>query len=193
MQELKVNLPIQYLPGARTIRFRETQSYVMDFSLFRTPEREKQFKWVGPIADEAVYFYKKRGNPLQLRSVEDAKQFTVAVRHQGLVLTELQKQGFTKLELVPNPDGNLQMLSLGRVELSIGETPMGVKYKLKELKLPSDALEQTPVKLLDFPLYIACTMDIPDEVIGRWQVALNKVKASKKYVQIYNKYMAAEN
>ena len=190
LKELNLSYEIQLLPGARGEKLLDEGAHVMNFSLFRTSERKNQYKWIGPIAEDAVYFYKKKGNPIDIQTLEDAKNVKrVACRHKGLVFNVLQKEGFTNLALTTNPDDIIKKVVMRRVDLSVSETPLGVKYWLRKLNFPADALEQTPVKLVEFPLYIACTKDIPDEVIQQWQEALEHIKASEMYTQIYNKYM----
>lgn len=190
MKELNVNYEIQLLPGARGEKLLDEGSRIMNFSLFRTAGRENRYKWIGPIAEEAVYFYKKKGNPLDILTLEDAKKVKrVACRHKGLVLSVLEKEGFTNLDLTTKPEGIIRKVALGIADLSVSETPLGVKYWLRQANLPPDTLEQTPVKLVEFPLYIACSKDIPDEVIQQWQEALDRINASETYTRIYNKYM----
>lgn len=113
----------------------------------------------------------------------------MACRHKGLVLSVLQKEGFANLDLATKPDGIIRKVAMGIVDLSVSETPLGVIYWLRKANFPPDILKQTSVKLLEFPLYIACTKDIPDEVIQQWQEALGRIKASATYTQIYNKYI----
>ena len=43
--------------------------------------------------------------------------------------------------------------------------------------LTEDALQQTPVKLLESDLYIAASLDFSDSEIALWQQALNRLKA----------------
>ncbi len=61
MKVLNLNYEIQLLPGARGEKMLEEGVRVMNFSIFRTLEREKQYKWIGPIAEDAIYFYKRKG------------------------------------------------------------------------------------------------------------------------------------
>ncbi len=190
LKKLNLNYEIQLLPGARGEKLLDEGTRVMNFSLFRTLEREKRYKWIGPIAEDAIYFYKKKGNPIVIKTFEDAKKVKrVACRHKGLAFSVLQKEGFTNLDPTTKPDRIIKKVMMGLADLSVSETPLGVKYWLKKATLPTDALEQVPVKLVEFPLYIACTKDIPDEVIQQWQEALEHIKASATYTQIYNKYM----
>ncbi len=190
LKELKLSYEIQILPGARGEKLLEAGSRVMNFSLFRTAERENHYKWIGPIAEDSIYFYKKKGSPLRIQTLEDAKGANrVACRHKGLVLSVLQKEGFTNLDLTTKPEGIIRKVTMGVADLSASETPLGVKYWLRTTGLPADTLERTPVKLLEFPLYIACSKDIPDQEIQQWQEALERIKITEAYTQIYNKYL----
>jgi len=190
LKELNAGYEIQLLSGARGEKLLLEGTHVMVFSLFRTAERENHYKWIGPIARDSVYFYKKKDNSLVIQTLEDAKNVKrVACRHKGLVLSVLEKEGFTNLDRTTKPDRIINKVVTGIADLSVSETPLGVKYWLRKAGLPTDTLEQTPVKLVEFPLYIACSKDISDEVIKQWQEALERIKASAAYSKIYNKYM----
>jgi polar amino acid transport system substrate-binding protein len=166
LKELNLNYEIELLPGSRGEKILDEGTRVMNFSLFRTTEREKQYKWIGPIAEDAVYFYKKKSSSLEINTLEDAKKVKrVACRHKGLVHSVLEKEGFPNLDLTTKPDDIIRKVAMGITDLSVSETPLGVQYWLRQANLPTDTLEQTPVKLVKCPLYIACSKDIPDEVI----------------------------
>lgn len=190
LDELDLKHKITVLPGARGEKLLDEGTRVMSFSLFRTPEREERYKWIGPISEEAIYFYKKKGSPLEITTLEDAKRVKrVACQHKGLIFNTLQQKGFNNLDTSPLQESVIKKIALGRTDLSVNAPPLGIAYFLKKANLPADSLEQTPVELLKFPLYIACTKDIPDDEIQQWQAALEKIKASETYTQIYNKYL----
>jgi len=190
IKQLNHDYKIQLLPGARGERMLRTEKNIMAFSLFRTKKRENKFKWIGPISDDAVYFYKKKGNPLKVKTIEDAKKVNLITSfHKGLVYDMLIENGFTNLSPVSNHLSSIKKVLKGRVSLGVNLTPLGIKYYLRKAQLPQDSIELTPVKLVDFPLYIACSKDISDETINQWQKALNEIKSSGEYDKIYNKYM----
>jgi len=190
IRQLKLDHTIQLLPGARGEKMLREEKNIMSFSLFRTKKRENKFKWIGPISDDAVYFYKKKGNPLQVKTLEDAKKVKlVSSFHKGLVFDILKENGFTNLSPVSNHLSSIKKVLKGRVNLGVNLTPLGIKYYLKKAQLPQDSIELTSVKLVDFPLYIACSKDISDETVQQWQNALDEIKASGIYDKIYNKYM----
>ena len=114
---------------------------------------------------------------------------TISVPHKGLVLSYVEAQGLTNIHKMLKMDAQIRHVLMGRADLAVSATPLGVAYYLKRLKKPTDALVKTQVKLLEFPLYIACSKEIPDRVISKWQQAFEKVKASGQYERIYNKYL----
>jgi len=190
MAELGEEYPIGVYPGARGDRMLDTMPNVMYFSLFRTPEREDKYKWIGPISEQAIYFYKHKDNPKTYRSIEDIKNAVkVTVPHKGLVADKVAELGIRNVIKLSSREHQFSLLFSKRAELSVNTSPLGVAYYLKQLGQPTDLLVSTDVKLLEFPLYIACSKEIPDSVIERWQAALEKVKKSEKYEQIYSKYL----
>lgn len=186
------NIPIQLFPSMRAGQMVRTQPGTMMITMFRTPEREAQFKWIGPLDTGAIYLYKKKGNPLRVASLEDAKKVKrIACRHGGVVLDTLRAAGFNNLDASSTDGASVyKKLLLGRCDLGISDTPLGVKYLLKQMGAPTDAVQPTVVKIIESPLYIACSKDIPDQTIALWQRELDEMKTTGLYAKIHAKYNA---
>ncbi|WP_019615399.1 substrate-binding periplasmic protein [Psychromonas ossibalaenae] len=190
MQELGEDHQINVFPGARGMLMLENMPNVMNFSLFRTPEREDKYKWIGPLSDEAVFFYKRKGDPRIFSSINDIKAVkAVSAPANGLVLSHADKLGISSIIKSHRKEHQLILLLKGRVDLLVSVTPIGISYYLNKMNYPVDSVVKTQVMLLKFPLYIACSKEIPDSIIEKWQSALDKVKSSARYQQIYNKYL----
>ncbi|GAA4502315.1 ABC transporter substrate-binding protein [Pseudaeromonas paramecii] len=185
--ELGRHEPIRLYPSMRAKRILESQPRTLMFSMFRTAERESKYKWIGPIGRDAIYFYQRPDSPLQIHSLDDAKAVpVVACRQAGLVYDTLVAAGFSNLEASAyNSKQVYGKLLLGRADLAISDSPQGVRYLLRQLNLPADALQQTPVQLLASDLYIAASPDFPDEEIARWQAALERIKAQGVLERLY--------
>lgn len=179
-KKLNADVDIQLLPNMRATAMLNKNPRTMLISMMRTPEREKKYKWIGPLDDSSIYFYKKKGNPVVVSTLADARKVgSICTRHGGLVPSMLKASGFTNLISVANDgEATYYMLIRDRCDLAISDSPMGVSYLLKKMHYPSDAIVQTAVRLVAFPIYIACSKDIPDAEIARWQMALNSLKAS---------------
>jgi polar amino acid transport system substrate-binding protein len=189
MNELKVNYPIEILPSPRAKIIIDKGPFVMHCAMWRIPEREKQYKWIGPIGKASIHFYKKKGSPLIINTLEDAKKVKrVSCRPRVLIYKVLTGEGFKNLDPAPDQIGIYLKVVTGRCDLAIGETSWGVKYWLRRVNLPSDTLVQTPVKMIEAFLYIACNKSIPDSVITKWQITLDEMKASGEYQKVYQRY-----
>ncbi|MEK7394943.1 MAG: ABC transporter substrate-binding protein [Fibrobacterota bacterium] len=160
-------------------------------TMLRTPDREKQYKWIGPLGDGAIYFYKKKGSALVVESIDDAKNArSVACRNAGLVRNVLREKGFKNLDATAASGESIyRKLMTDRCDLAVSDAPLGVKHLLKQWRLPLDTIVQTPVKIVESRMYIACSKDIPDAEIDLWQHALDKLKATGVYDAIGRRYV----
>ncbi len=191
MQELQVDYPIELYSGNRVHAMMEEETGLMVFVLFRTPEREHRFKWIGPIADGTVYLYKKKGNPLVIETVEDVKRggYYIACPSKGVVFTALQELGLNNLDVSSNRPAEAKKTVEGRTDLMANMPHLGVQNLLRQEGYPPDILEQTPVQVLNYPMYILATKDIPDSVIQEWQNVLDHMKATGRFDVIYQKHL----
>ena len=181
---------IRMLPGVRGKRLLNSRPRTIMFSMFRTPQRESLYKWAGPLCDGSIFFYKLRDNPKVFRSMADLKQAgTVACRYVGLVPTLLLQHGFKNLDMTAT--SSLQVyrkLLLGRCDLAISDTNLGVRYHLKRLHAPQDAFKRIPIKIFESQLYIAFSKDFSDRYVRLWQEALDSLKSGPVFEEIENRY-----
>lgn len=191
MQVMDKDYQIQLLPSMRTTRVISTRPRTIMFSLFRTPEREPNYKWIGPLINGAIFPYKKRDNKLKIESLEEMRNVRrIATRHSGLIPNILSAQGFENLDMTAT--SSLQVyrkLLVGRADIAISDTDLGVSYNLKLLGAEMAVLEKIPIIIFKSDLYIAASKDIADTEIQQWQSALDTLKENGIYDEIYEKYM----
>jgi len=109
----------------------------------------------------------------------------IASRQAGLVFNTLSELGFTNLDASAYSSKQVYgKLLRGRAELAISDSPLGVRYLLNQMGLPADALQQTPVKVVESDLYIAASLDFPDAEIAQWQQALDRLKARGEFERL---------
>jgi len=185
------NHEIKILPSMRTTRIINTRPHTMMFSMFRTTERESSYKWIGPLGDGTLFFYKRRDNKLAIRSMEDLKNVPrIGTRHNGVMPRLLSAQGFKNLDRTAT--SSLQVykkLLAGRSDIAISDTDLGTRYNLKLLGVDMNVLERIPIPIFRSDLYIAASKDITDEEIQEWQSALDTLKTNGEYDRIFQKYM----
>ena len=81
LKEAGLNYTINVYPWARAYDMALNDKNVLIYTIARTPEREKLFKWVGEItpADSIIaYKLKKRGDII-VKTVQDLKKYKIGV------------------------------------------------------------------------------------------------------------------
>lgn len=129
---------IRMRPSMRASRVLQTQPRTIMYSMFRTPERESLFKWVGPIAEESIYPYQLAAAAQPIHTLEQLLHTPrITTRHAGLVPTMLASMGFDNLDTSATESEQLyRMLLAGRTEVIIGDTDAGVAYYSRQLVSP---------------------------------------------------------
>ncbi len=190
MKELNISSEIIVLPGARGESYARTKKNHVLFSLFRTKAREAIYKWVGPLATEEVYFFKKKGNPIVIKNIDDVKKqgLRIASMHEGMIYNHLQSLGFKRFIRSYVVKESVKQLHKNQADL-IALTPLGISYLLNELNLPLDSIVQTSIKLFQNDLYIVISKKTDNKIVQKWQNALDKIKSSDRYKQIYMNYL----
>lgn len=183
---------ILLLPSARSVAALNKRPRTLMFSMFRTPKRESQYKWIGPLGDASIHFYKQKDNNIQVKSLSDIKNTKqiICTRQTGIVHDLLIKKGFHNIDAPENKSLPIyQKLLLGRCDLSISDSDLGVRYILKSLNVSlDDVFEKIPIPIFEAQFYIAASKDISDEEIKQWQSALDMIKSNGVYDGIFQKY-----
>lgn len=167
-------------PWARGFSNAEKGPNTVLFSTIRTPEREKKFQWVGPIAAESDVLIALKTRRIKISKPDDMLDYiTGAVR--GDVGEEiLQELGvpLQRITLLSHSTNLGMMLSVGRIDLWIfGED--GWRETLISSALNPDDFEVT----YRFPskrYYFALSADIELQLVDTFQQAIDQVLAKQK-------------
>jgi polar amino acid transport system substrate-binding protein len=164
-----------------------SDGYVL-YSMTRTEERENMFKWVGPLATEQWVFFAKQGSGVKIESLDDAhKVGTIGTCKDYATEQFLKKEGFTNLVSVNDDGENLKKLVSGEIDLWVVADLQGI-HQAKEAGIDPSTLENV-LKIQETELFIAFSKNTPDDVIAKWQKALDDIKAEGLYDKILSKYM----
>lgn len=187
-KRLNIDVDIEVLPWTRAYEIAQKKKNRALFSMARTDARERLFKWVGPISLDRVYFFKKKGSPVEIKTLDDAREvgsIGVALNTSGHL--NLAALGFKNLDTIPNPILNIRKLLARRVDLVPSIEPV-IVYRAKKDGIDPNLLENTGVSYTEQSLYIAFSKDVDDEVIQKWQKALDSIKQDGTYQKIYSNY-----
>ncbi len=177
---------INVYPWARGYYMIQNNSNHMLFTMGRTPDREKLFKWVGPISKSRYVLVGLKKKSFPLKKLGDAKKYKIGVLRDDVGESELLKSGFDKnsLELVNNLDQSIKMLNDGRVDL-ICINDRSFFIIAEELKLNS-ALFTIYLTVFNSRHYYAFNKNTSDKIIRKYQIALDSLNQER--LEILKKY-----
>ncbi|WP_434581206.1 transporter substrate-binding domain-containing protein [Pseudomonas sp. Z5-35] len=180
---------ISLQPSMRATQILKNRPKTIMYSLFRTPEREPLYKWVGPLVEESIHAYQLSSSP-PINSLEQLLRAPqVTTRHAGLVPQMLQSLGFNNLDKSATESKLLyRMLLAGRTNIIVGDTAAGVAYYSRQLSIAPGTLRKIPIELYRSSLYIAFNTGSDDELIAAWTRALEQLRQSGELARIQRRY-----
>ncbi|MDO8874010.1 MAG: transporter substrate-binding domain-containing protein [Methanoregula sp.] len=187
LTRLNQNTVIEFLQWSEGYNLAHAGPCVALYSTGRTYQREKLFKWVGPVASFEYMFYAKNGTGLQINSLEAAKK----VGRIGVVKDDARHQfllenRFDNIASCKSDAECLRSLMAGSTDLWLGSSANAADIARNEGIDPSAFLAIYPVRTVD--MYIAFSPDTPDSVIKNWQDALDAMKRDGTFDAIRKKY-----
>ena len=156
------------------------------FSTTRTPERERLFKWIGPL-DEAEWVLMGRADRnLQLQSLEDARALRIGTYDGDARHHYLRARGF-QVDPAPNDRLNPPKLLANRIDLWAASVRAGSG-------LLAHGWSPQIVPVFSFNrvrTYLACNHALPDALVARMNEAVEDMTRDGTMRQLERKYEAA--
>jgi polar amino acid transport system substrate-binding protein len=154
------------------------------FVTARLPEREKLFKWVGPIGPDDWIMLAKADSKIALDSLEQARQYRIGAYKGDAIAETLAKQGLKPIVVLRDQD-NARKLVNGQIDLWATGDPAG-RYLARQEGV-SDL--KTVLRFNSAELYLALNKDVPDEVVSRLQKALDELRKEGEVDAIMARYL----
>lgn len=154
------------------------------FVTARLPEREKLFKWVGPIGPDDWIMLAKADNKISLDSLEQARQYRIGAYKGDAIAETLAKQGLNPIVVLRDQD-NARKLVNGQIDLWATGDPAG-RYLAREEGV-SDL--KTVLRFNSAELYLALNKNVPDDVVARLQAALDELRKEGAVDAIMARYL----
>jgi len=184
---------VVFLPWARAYRQAQAEPNTVLFSTSRTPEREKLFKWAGPILTFESYFIGKKEKNYKIRRSEDLHQYKVGVVIDSASAIFAKRHGIPEANTTFNSQGilNIKMLDAGRIDF----IPIQwANFERLATKAGIDPSDYEPVFLADMvQLNFAFNLDTPDWVVERFQEAFEDILASREQEDVSGKTIGEVN
>jgi polar amino acid transport system substrate-binding protein len=178
----RLNLPdnIQAVPWARGYTLALTQSNVALFSTTRLPQREKLFKWVGPLYAQTWGFYAERDSTIKISSIEEAKRVArIGTYYKDAKEQYLLANGFRNLVSTNRNLSNIRHIMDGTIDLWVS-SDFNMPYQAKQAGIDPAQLKLVyPFKRVQN--YIAFSIQSSDSLVKLWQQTLDELKQDGTY------------
>ena len=194
LKEINLQCEFQLMPWARAYTTALHSENVLIFSILRTPEREKMFKWVGVVSPpDSSYLFALRSRGLKLGSLNDARHYKIGTINSDAREQYLESKGFVKgLHLHGNalPKTTYEKLKLGRVDL----WAMSEIVALDLVRRDGSDPEQALVRVLQLSelgsggSYLAFGAKSDDQLVERFRKGLETVKANGTFAALQKKW-----
>lgn len=155
------------------------------FSTSRTPEREKLFKWVGPIAKDSVYLMVLKDSPIkETADFKTLKKYKVSGQLGDQPVVFLQQHGFDVF-IAADEDARMKLFKDKKMDLDIMtvasqetyEKNWGLKYRRVAF-------------MYDTEYWAAFNLGTPDAVISMLNKALAEIRSNGAMDKVAAKYRA---
>ena len=140
------------------------------FSTTRNQQREKLFKWVGPIANNDWVVFSKKTADFDIQSINDLSNYTVGGYQGDALSLYLEKQGIN-VDKAPADKLNLQKLKYGRIDLWIAGNLVGA-YRADKAGIEVKHV----FTFKESDLWIAFNINTDDKIINKLNDILNIMK-----------------
>ncbi|MGK0290223.1 MAG: polar amino acid transport system substrate-binding protein [bacterium] len=127
----KIKYTIQLYPWKRAYWMAENKINHGVYSTTRTAEREKLFKWVGPLGENRWVFFAKKEKNIKIKSLDDAKKYRIGGYAGDATAIYLKQKGF-HLELSVADHINVYLISKNRIDLWATGHRLGSYYAYKK-------------------------------------------------------------
>ncbi|MCF7531371.1 substrate-binding periplasmic protein [Pseudomonas petrae] len=154
------------------------------FVTARLPEREKLFKWVGPIGPDDWILLARANSPIQLSTLEAARSYRIGAYKGDAIAVELARQGIKPITVLSDKD-NARKLVDGQLDLWATGDPAG-RYLARQEGITG---LKTVLRFNSAELFLALNKDTPDAVVTRLQGALDRLRKEGVVDSIFAKYL----
>lgn len=188
LEEAGTPTTIRGFNWARAYKMALERPNVMVFGLFRSKEREDKFKWVGTLVRQVnSLWYLKDHKPIDIKQINDAKRYRLAVPREDIRHQYLLNNGFEQGKSIVVVRDHLQavsMLYLKRTDLVLSDR-LNIALTAKTGGFdPSRLVEVPDVSIHLGDLYIACSLKTPDDVVEMYARALERIKQKGIYAKL---------
>jgi polar amino acid transport system substrate-binding protein len=154
------------------------------FVMARLPDREKLFKWVGPIGPDDWIMLAKADSKITLETLDDARKYKIGAYKGDAIAETLAKQGLSPIVVLRDQD-NARKLVNGQIDLWATGDPAG-RYLARQEGVNG---LKTVLRFNSAELYLALNRNVPDETVAKLQAALDQMRKEGRVDEIMAQYL----
>ena len=193
MAHAKIDYSIEVMSWSRAYNLALRDANTCIYSISKGAEPEPHFQWIGAISYSvtSIYSLKKRQD-IQIKTIEDAKKYTIAVTKDDITHHFLLKMGFKEGEQLYVIENVYSMLNIlqGRknIDLIIVNDTI-LKYRAEESGVPfAELKKQLDLPELPLDFYLACSKKTDKVIAEQLATSLQTLKDSGKFQQIRDQW-----
>jgi polar amino acid transport system substrate-binding protein len=175
---------MEVLPWSRAYQLAQNNADTCVFSTARTPERESQFQWVGPIAELDWTLYARKDNAAKIGKIDDVRKETIGGYTQDVISVWLSAHGY-HVDTAPSDDGNPQRLLHNQFNY------WASSHSRATALLAKQGLTDSIVPVLSFghtDLYLACNPGVSKDIVHKLNDTLKQMTADGTMAAIDKRY-----
>ncbi len=190
-KEANLEPKIEVYPWKRAYSMALKEKNTFIYTINRTEKREDLFKWIGPILPKETNLYKlKSRTDIQIKSIDDVKNYTTAVILGHSLTAKLLSHGFIEGKELITTIGKKQQVKLflkGNADLITGNQ-YTIYNSLKAVGVSMSEIE--PVFLITRQgYYLGANKNTDDTVINQLEQANEKIQNSDLISELIQKYI----
>lgn len=154
------------------------------FVTARLPEREKDFKWVGPLGPDDWVMLARADSSISLGSLEDAKAYKIGAYKDDAISEELIKRGLEPISALRDQENPAKLMK-GDIDLWATGDPAG-RYLAKQQGISG---LKNVLRFDSAQLYLALNKETADAVVKKLQAALDAMRADGFATEVEKRYL----
>lgn len=169
---------------ARGLQTTKTEANTCLLNLRRTPDRENQFAWVGPLTTTDWVLYGRNTDERILKTLEDAKPYRIGSYKNSATGLELAELGY-KIEFAASDEENPNLLMINRIDYWIVAEPRGMVIA-QEQGYGADISRVAKYKSID--LYMLCNKNMSKKKLDQLNRINKEIENDGTMQKILRKY-----
>lgn len=193
----RANVPyiIKLYSWGRSYRLSLQKGNVCIFSLARIPKREYQFIWIDKLTETNTVMFGLKKNNIKLTSIEQAKQYNVAVIRDDVTHYILKQLGFNEEEnlyVLDNTDSLLKLLhAKPEIDLIVADD-ITIKSRAINAGVSFNDFERLlTIENTSLNFHLACSLNTSKQIIKRLKHEFSTLKSDGTEHNIQRKWQDA--